>query len=360
MQVIDADAHVEESVHTWQYLDPEFYPRRPIPVTLPPDTSWGKWNAVWLIDRKVRQSAATPTAMERAQDKAISVPSQELTDVSARLRDMDLFGIDRQVIYPSAWLACLAEDVELETQLARSYNRFMAAQCNQSGGRLLYAAVIPFRHPRAAIEEIRNVRRMGSAVSIFVRGMEWDMPINHPSFSPIYEEIERQNLAVAVHIGFGSPTINGMFEGLPRLADELPFIPSRGRLLVSGLLIQYAFHAVVSAGLLEDFPKLRWVFLEAGSEWIVPAVRSMERSGHRHVRKHFDDGRIFASCEPDEDLPYLSKQLGEEWLVVGSDLPHADDFHHDRPEQVFRQRGDLPERLLEKILRLNAARLYAL
>lgn len=360
MQVIDADAHVEESVQTWQYLDPEFHPRRPLPVTLPPDTSWGPWNAVWLIDRKVRQSAATPTSMERARDKAVSVPSQELTDVSARLRDLDLFGIEKQVIYPSAWLACLAEDVDLETALAKSYNRFMATQCNQSGGRLRYAAVIPFRNPRAAIEEVRNVRQMGGAVSIFVRGMEWDMPVNHPSFFPIYEEIVGQNLAVAVHIGFGSPTINRMFEGLPGLSDELPFIPPRGRLLVSGLLIQYAFHGIVSAGLIEDFPKLRWVFLEAGSEWIVPAVRSAERSGHRGVRKHFEEGRLFASCEPDEDLLYLTRQFGENWLVVASDLPHADDFHHDRPEEVFRGRGDLSERLLAKILRDNAARLYEL
>ena len=360
MQVIDADAHVEESVQTWQYLDPEFYPRRPLPVTLPPDTQWGPWNAVWLIDQKVRQSAATPTSMELARKKAISVASQELTDVSARLRDLDLFGIEKQVIYPSAWLACLAEDVELEAALARSYNRFMAAQCNQSGGRLRYAAVLPVRRPEAAIEEIRNVRRMGGAVGIFVRGMEWDMPINHPSFFPIYEEIERQDLVVAVHIGFGSPTINRMFEGLPRLPDELPFIPPRGRLLVSALLIQYAFHGIVAAGLLEDFPRLRWVFLEAGSEWLSSAVKTAERSTRRRVRKHFDQGRIFASCEPDEDLPYLVKQLGEDWLVVASDLPHADDFRHDRPEEAFRRRGDLSGPLMEKILRRNATRLYAL
>lgn len=359
MRVIDADAHVEESVETWQYLEPEFYPRRPIPVKLPTDTAWSTWNAVWLIDRKVRQSAASPTMMQRAQDKAISVASQELTDVSARLRDLDLFGIDKQVIYPSAWLACLAEDVELEIALARSYNRFMARQCNQSGERLWYAAVIPFRRPQAAVEEVRNVRQMGGAVSIFVRGLEWDMPVNHPSFFPIYEEVERQNLTVAVHIGFGSPTINRMFEGLPGLPDELPFIPPRGRQLVSGLLLQHAFHGIVSAGLLEQFPKLRWVFLETGSEWTVPAVRSAARSGHRHLRKYFEEGRVFASCEPDEDLPYLTKQFGEDWLVVASDLPHADDFHHDRPEEVFRRRGDLPERLLEKILRHNALRLYA-
>jgi uncharacterized protein len=360
MEVIDADAHVEESIATWQYLEPRFYPRRPIPVTLPQDTSWGKWNAVWLIDKKVRQSAANPTSMELAQGKKISIPSQELTSVPARLADLDQFGISKQVVYPSAWLGCLAEDVELEAALASSYNTFMSRQCAESGGRLFYAAVLPFRNPQGAVEEIRKAARMGGAVSIFVRGMEWDMPVNHPSFYPIYEEAERQNLAIAVHIGFGSPAINRMFEGLSALPDERPFIPPRGRLLVSGLLIQYAFHAIVSAGLLEDFPKLRWVFLEAGSEWMVPAVRSATRGGDSRVRKHFAEGRIFVSCEPDENLPYLTREFGEDWIVVASDLPHADDFHHDRPEEVFRQRKDLSENQLQKILCDNASRLYGI
>ena len=110
------------------------------------------------------------------------------------------------------------------------------------------------------------MRQMGSAASIFIRGMEWDLPISHPSFFPIYEEAERQNLPMAVHIGFGSPPINRMFEGQKRLPDERPFIPPRGRLLSSSLLVQYAFNGILSAGLLESFPRLRWVFLETGCE----------------------------------------------------------------------------------------------
>ena len=35
MRVIDCDAHVEESVESWQYLDPEYYLLRPIPVVFP-------------------------------------------------------------------------------------------------------------------------------------------------------------------------------------------------------------------------------------------------------------------------------------------------------------------------------------
>jgi len=140
-------------------LPPELHERRPIPITLPPDTAWRDHNAVWLVDRKVRSSAATPTTMDHAKKKSVSLPSQELTDVSARLADLDRYGIEKQVIYPSSWLACMAEDAELEAALARSYNTFMARQCNASGGRLFYGAVIPFRRPELAIQEIRRVRR---------------------------------------------------------------------------------------------------------------------------------------------------------------------------------------------------------
>jgi uncharacterized protein len=182
MHLIDADAHVEESVATWQYLDPALHGRRPLPITLPTDTSFGEFNAVWIVDNKLRQSAANPTSMQAAHQKGIAIAAQELTDVPARLADLDRFGIGAQVIYPSAWIGCLADDPELEGALATSYNRFLAEQCGQAGGRLWYAAVVPYRRPQAAIEELRRARERGTAVSVFTRGMEWDMPLSHPSF----------------------------------------------------------------------------------------------------------------------------------------------------------------------------------
>lgn len=359
LKVIDADAHVEESAETWQFLDPSFFPRRPVAVALPPDTSFNEHNAVWIVDNKLRQSAANPTIMARAQKKAISIPSQELTDVGARLADLDRFGIEKQVIYPSAWIGCLAEDVELEAALAQSYNQFMAQQCGRSGGRLYYAAVLPFRRPQTAVEEIRRVARMGAAVSIFMRGLEWDLPINHPSFQPIFAEAEREQLVIAVHLGFGSPTISRMFDGMPRIKGELPFVPPSGGRLASGLLIEFAFHNLIKDRLIEEYPGLSWAFLEGGSEWLISAIRTLDRSGF-DCRKYFAEGRIFVSCEPDEDLPYVASKLGEDCLVVASDMPHTDDFHHDRPEQTFRKRGGLSETLLRKMLRENAARLYGI
>ena len=180
MRVIDCDAHVEESVESWQYLDPEYYLLRPIPVVFPEDTCFGTHNAAWVIDYKLRYFASNPTLMKRARDKGVSIPVQEMRDIKQRLAHMDELGIDVQVVFPSLWLGCLAENVELEAALARSYNQFMATQCGESGGRLQYVAIVPWRRPDLAVQEIRRVKKLGSVAGIFARGIEWDRPLTLP------------------------------------------------------------------------------------------------------------------------------------------------------------------------------------
>src|SRR5436853_7334809 len=166
MVVIDCDAHVEECEQTWSHLDPAFYPYRPIQVLFPEDTCWGSHNAAWVIEYKLRYSASSPTVMKRASEKGAPVPVQEMTDVGARLECMDEMRIDHQVVFPSIWQGCLAENVELEAALARSHNQFMATQCGVSGGRLSYVAVVPFRRPDLAVEEIRRVKQAGGAAAV--------------------------------------------------------------------------------------------------------------------------------------------------------------------------------------------------
>ena len=100
--IIDADAHVEESEAIFDRIDKEFRPRRPLAVRLDTDTVYGKHNAVWLIDGDTYPKLVgkggtifrTPTIMEAASLKRESLGAQELTDVAARIRDMDKVKID--------------------------------------------------------------------------------------------------------------------------------------------------------------------------------------------------------------------------------------------------------------------------
>ena len=346
MRVIDCDAHVEESVETWQYLDPEFYLLRPLPVVFPEDTCFGSHNAAWVIDYKLRFFAANPTLMKRAHEKDVPIAVQEMRDVKQRLFYMDELGIDKQVVFPSLWLGCLAENVELEAALAQSYNKFMAAQCAQSGGRLWYVAIVTYRRPEMAVQEIRRAKSQGSVAGIYARGIEWDMPLTHPAFWPIYAEAERQDLPITVHVGNGSsPMIRDMFQGIPRptYSDSRPHIHPLGKGLVSGPYVLYAFQQILGSSILEDFPKLRVGFLEAGSEWTVRLVKGLRASGCAKIDQWLAE-RVFVSCALDDDLPYVIGKLGEEFLVTATDFPHGDAFRQDRLAEGLMRRGDLDGR----------------
>jgi len=359
MLIIDADAHVIESQATWQHLDRKFHARRPVPVTLPEDTSFGAWNAFWFIDEKIVHFGATPTTGKLARGKAYSIASQEISEVGARLADLDRQRIERQVLHPSLCLHTLASDPDLEGALMQSYNTFLAEKWAASGGRLCYALLAPFRRPEAAVAEIRRACRLGGAVSVFMRGIEWDKPVSHPEFHPIYEEAERQNLAIAVHLGTGSPSLNRMFDGVPRIPGEDPFFTPRGKRLVTALSVQYAFYALMESGVPEAFPKLRWAFLEGGgSAWVVPAVTALGRGARRNARKIIDDGRIFFGCEPDEDFNYIADKIGDGGLVVASDMPHFDESAHESLAHEYESRSDVRPALFPKLFRGNAERLY--
>jgi hypothetical protein len=61
-----------------------------------------------------------PDHHEAPSEKDVPIPVQEMRDIKQRLSYMDELGIDKQVVFPSIWLGCLAENVELEAALARS------------------------------------------------------------------------------------------------------------------------------------------------------------------------------------------------------------------------------------------------
>ena len=181
--VIDADTHIAESEAMWQMIDEKMYPRRPVLLSLPDDTLYGGWNATWLIDGNIFPKPVgkggfrlvTPSASKiQSNRRDIQVGCRELTDVAARLADMDRGGIAAQVVYPTLFLIYLTDDAELDVALCRAYNRFMAQACAQSHGRIHWVAIPPLRCIEESVKELKWAKQNG-AVGVFFRGMEGNL-----------------------------------------------------------------------------------------------------------------------------------------------------------------------------------------
>ena len=75
--ILDADTHVAEPPQMWDYLDSEWRPRRPVVVSVPDDTQYGKSDHMWLIDGTIFPKApgrggnilVTPTTQSSVRDR---------------------------------------------------------------------------------------------------------------------------------------------------------------------------------------------------------------------------------------------------------------------------------------------------
>src|SRR5258706_97667 len=181
MAVIDSDAHVLETEHTWDYMLESERALKPRIVPTPNDPTSG--GESWLVD-------GTYIGKARNVGHDTSRAAREMEDITARLKHMDELNIDVQVLYPTIFLRPFTRQPEVELAVARSYNRWLVDIWKKAPERLRWVAVLPLLSMDKAIEEARYAKENG-ACGIFMRGLEGDKHISDPYFFSIYEEASR-------------------------------------------------------------------------------------------------------------------------------------------------------------------------
>src|SRR5690242_16529071 len=97
-------------------------------------------------------------------------PSERVSvDPHARVRDMDIEGIDVNMILPSGGVPAFAglDDVGLECAMYEAYNRFLADYCAPYPDRLTGVMLVSGRDATAAVAEIERCGREDWPVGVF-------------------------------------------------------------------------------------------------------------------------------------------------------------------------------------------------
>ncbi len=359
MAVIDADAHVVESQHTWEYVDPSQQQHKP--VTVKNEQTGEEFT---LIDGKILPGGGAQQVVTAQRALQLGIPLERrvsvaegasaMENVEARIADMDEFGVDIQVLQPTLFLRAYSDRAATQVALCGAFARWMADITKDHRDRLRWAVPLPVLSIPDSIDLLRFAHENG-AVSVFMRPFELNWPIYDPYFDPLYEEVVRLNMAVGVHVG------NGNSESTEYLRQHvgfgrgfLPFVfPTAG-----------AFHGTISSGLPLRHPKLRIGFLEASASWVPWVLNDLRR---RAEAKEFPESllreyRLFVSCFTTDDIPYLTQNpdIGEDNLVIGTDYGHADVGTEVEAIKNLKTKGDLAPKLVKKILEDSPATLYAL
>ncbi|HVO94469.1 MAG TPA: amidohydrolase family protein, partial [Terriglobales bacterium] len=258
------------------------------------------------------------------------------------------------------------ERPEVSTALRRSYNRWLANRCAESRGRLRWVCLPPLMNIEESIKELQFAKDHGACGILKKGDLEAGKWPADPYFFPLYEEANRLDLPICVHIGSGTPD----------------FVPARefslGSFMRSQLPTVHAFHTIIRHQLPAKYPKLRFGIVEAGASWI-PFIayelkRRMEKAADgagtfsQFARYTLDadlmkSNRMYVTCQVDEDLPYIVKVAGEDNLMIGSDYTHRDqsmEFEFPRLLKERAEKGEITQSAVQKILYDNAKAFYGL
>ena len=295
-----------------------------------------------------------------------SHPRREgMKDPKARLIDMDSEGIDIAVLFGGGIGGSIPalEDAAFATELARARNTWVAEYCSENPARLKGTAVLPQQDVSAAVAELRRtVTELGFVGVSFLPNLR-GRHMGDPDFFPIYEEAERLNVPICVHMFLG------------RYGSE-----ATGTLRVDKFFYSHLFghtfeqmialSVIMGEGLLDRFLKLRFVFLESGCGWLpywlyrsnehyevlgnqVPALQTAPSELLKR-------GQLYFSCEADEpEIAHVIETIGDDWIVFASDYSHFDSRFPGASQPIIDNR-DLSDTSKRKILNDNARRLYSL
>jgi predicted TIM-barrel fold metal-dependent hydrolase len=394
-RIVDADGHVLEPPRGMVEHAPARFRERIWQIVVKPDGS------EWLhYDGHERPATGMALAgaggMTPAERERVRRGEVRYSEVRAgafaprpRLADMDAEGIEQAVLYPTMLLGLPAlADAEFAEVQADAYNAWLTEYCRAAPRRLFAVGVVPQQDVGRAVRVIRRARELGH-VAIFLRPNPsvGGRKLNDPVYDPLWQTCEELELPVGLH-PFLAPDLPGACralgyhalraEGVEMPADD-GVSPVRGianiffsQALSNPFDMMETLTLLLCGGVLERFPRLRVIFLEANGGWIVPWL---ERLDHHYEIFRWDvpwlrmkpseyfRRQCWISFDPDEStLAFTARSplVGADRIIWASDYPHPDAKIPGVVGELREATASLDAAARARVLGLNAAELYRL
>jgi len=216
--------------------------------------------------------------------------------------------------------------------------------------------VLPLRSIPDSVDEARRAVVDLGFVSITVPCAVFNRNPDDPENDPIYALAEELDVPIGFHAGG------------PRFCYDR-FVDSYATLhaLEFAFDIMFAAGNVVCGGVLERFPKLRGLLLEAGAAWGPYLFERLDEHWEKRPQEmplitkapsdYMAEGRLVVSCEGEKHLPHALSGLGVGNIVYASDYPHWDAEFPNTVRHIA-DRDDLTDAEKDAVLGGNAARVY--
>jgi predicted TIM-barrel fold metal-dependent hydrolase len=280
-RIFSADSHVSEPGDLWvQRIDKDLQFRAP---RVERRERNGRLEDLWIYEGfpphpvGVGLGAAAKQGPGnsdfREQGKGYADALKGGWDPEARLKDMDLDGVEGEVIHTTLgfrlfWL----EDPKLQRACFRVYNDWLAEYCSYAPDRLIGVPLISLTDIDEARKELRRTYDLG------LRGaMIWlQPPANYPQYTsqlydPFWADAEEMGMPMVLHEITGG--------GESRLSPSAYWnVDLSLASMIRSHEPQRTIAQLIMSGVCERFPNLKFISAENGLDWLPWYVSRVQRA----------------------------------------------------------------------------------
>jgi uncharacterized protein len=274
-RIISADDHVQEPKDTWQARVPErLRDRAPKVVKM-------DGGDVWVMDGKiVTKMALSVAAGKKFEDYKAEGETYETIrpgafDPYERVKDMDVDGVEAQVLFPNAFWAFSVEDTELQFACIRAYNDFLAEFCSANPRRLIGIGLVPIDDLQEGIREGQRIAKLGLRGSMLPTFPRVE-PLNSDHYDPFWAAAQDLNLPIHLHLAVNDPR-NVLFHKQEHLRGMAPAV-----ILINTTGNMEALARLIFGGVMELVPKLKFVSVEGNVGWLPFFLQRADTVYKRH------------------------------------------------------------------------------
>jgi predicted TIM-barrel fold metal-dependent hydrolase len=313
------------------------------------------------VERKVRDGG-TPWDV-RWQGPPF--PSDRVSfDSHERVKDMDIEGVDVNMILPSGGIPALCglDDVTAELAMYEAYHRFLNDYCAPYPDRLTSVILASGRDVAASVAEIRRCGKEDWPVGVFPICPP-GLSLDDPAWDPIWAEAQEHDLTIVIHsFTLTVPYPPGMWDTW----DNVFLQRSAGHVWNA----QRNMAALIGAGVLDRYPELRLTALECGHGWLASwaarldehaemcqhAIPQLKHKPGEYIRgpQYFQSIQLY---EGEQSLRHTIEAIGEDTLMFATDYPHSESWFPKSVDAVLKWTS-ISETARRKLLWENAARCY--
>lgn len=271
------------------------------------------------------------------------------SDPHARLRELDREGIAAEVLFPDFGLPfelyspglAAAKGHPLPDRAhvraaKRAHNRWVADFCSAAPDRLAAMAVVDWTDVEDAVQEIRWAKEAGLK-GVVLPFFDPALPLYHPRHDPIWSVLEELEMVVNSHQALsGTSNVPAQTAGVRHPAAAIRLSAGWLLFIVHDLLPQ-----MIWGGVLETFPRLKFVVTESGSSWVVALLEDMDYAYQgSYLRRDIREALPLRPSEYFERQCYLGSsifsraeiegrhRIGVDKMMLGHDYPHHEGTVH--------------------------------